>query len=215
MFSSLRIRIGIALLISFLLATYLNNAIFMPNTPLVKAEAQVELLKLPQQLQISTVDLLTRLTTRTNTPPEPTSSGKSGGGTSRFPTDKTNRQYPTTTPRPGQNSPLPTATPIVYPTATPMTPQTVTRAQFAQCLTIRGMKMYGAENCNACDSQKDMFGSDFSYITYIDCLRQSSVCNQKGVKTYPTWEDSTGKLYVGYRPFSNLAQISTCAAPTN
>jgi len=40
---------------------------------------------------------------------------------------------------------------------------------FAQCLTAKGAKMYGAYWCPHCETQKEMFGSSFQYAPYVEC----------------------------------------------
>ncbi len=40
---------------------------------------------------------------------------------------------------------------------------------FAQCLTEQGAQMYGASWCPHCLDQKELFGSAFRHIDYIEC----------------------------------------------
>tara|TARA_Y100000310_G_C20320107_1_gene640340 strand:+ start:277 stop:639 length:363 start_codon:yes stop_codon:yes gene_type:complete len=41
--------------------------------------------------------------------------------------------------------------------------------QFAACLTENGATMYGAEWCGRCKTQKEMFGSAFEKVDYVEC----------------------------------------------
>lgn len=87
--------------------------------------------------------------------------------------------------------------------------------QLAQCLTEKGAKMYGAYWCSHCLSQKKMFGSSFSKINYIECSlpdgqTQTEVCQQAGIKGYPTWEFSDGSRLEGEVSLETLAEKSNC-----
>ena len=80
---------------------------------------------------------------------------------------------------------------------------------FAQCLTEKDVKMYGTEWCSHCKNQKEMFGTSFQYINYVDCDKSKQVCEIAGVGGYPTWEIE-GKLYPGEQQLNNLASLSGC-----
>lgn len=58
---------------------------------------------------------------------------------------------------------------------------------FAQCLTEKGVIMYGIEWCPHCQNQKAAFGDSFDYVHYVDCDLSGSVCDAAGVEGYPTW----------------------------
>jgi glutaredoxin len=63
---------------------------------------------------------------------------------------------------------------------------------FAKCLAQKEIKMYGADWCSHCKNQKEMFGSSFQYVNYIECAEgqygQKQICKDNGIKSYPTWE---------------------------
>src|SRR5438128_12185038 len=40
---------------------------------------------------------------------------------------------------------------------------------FAQCLSAKQAKMYGAYWCPHCADQKEIFGRSFRYISYVEC----------------------------------------------
>ncbi len=80
----------------------------------------------------------------------------------------------------------------------------------AQCLTDKGVKMYGASRCPHCKAQKEMFGTSFSKIDYIECTTDAVKCNIAGVKGYPTWIYQ-GQKYEGEQTFDALAQIAGCS----
>ena len=86
---------------------------------------------------------------------------------------------------------------------------------FAKCLADNGVKMYGAYWCPHCNNQKQMFGSSWQYVNYIECslpnrAGQTQVCNQAGIRAYPTWEFQDGNILEGELTFTQLSQYSNC-----
>jgi len=86
---------------------------------------------------------------------------------------------------------------------------------FANCLTQKGAVMYGAYWCPHCNNQKQMFGSSWQYVNYIECslpnrAGQTQVCNQADIKAYPTWEFLDGNRLEGELTFTQLIQYSNC-----
>ena len=89
---------------------------------------------------------------------------------------------------------------------------------FAQCLSEKGVKMYGAYWCSHCQNQKDAFGSGFKYVNYVECALpggngQNVVCSEAGIQSYPTWEFGDGSRQSGELSFERLSQMSGCALP--
>ncbi len=73
-------------------------------------------------------------------------------------------------------------------------------------------KMYGAFWCPACTKQKELFGSAFKSINYIECDPRGTnpkpeMCKQANIRAYPTWEIH-GQTYEGVFPLEGLAQLS-------
>jgi glutaredoxin len=65
-------------------------------------------------------------------------------------------------------------------------------AKLAQCLTSKGVKLFGAFWCPHCLDQKAIFGDDMRYVDYVECdVRDPSAkpeeCAAKNVDRYPTW----------------------------
>jgi len=88
---------------------------------------------------------------------------------------------------------------------------------FSQCLTEKGVTMYGAYWCPHCANQKKLFGSSFKYVTYVECDSkgpdaQPELCQQKGIESYPTWEIN-GQMQSGEIPLPVLAEKSGCVLP--
>ena len=66
-------------------------------------------------------------------------------------------------------------------------------SSLADCLTEKGVKMYGAYWCGHCSNQKKLFGKSFDYVDYIECdargnNAQPQLCEAKGIEGFPTWE---------------------------
>ncbi len=91
--------------------------------------------------------------------------------------------------------------------------------EFAQCLSEVGMVEYGAYWCHNCEIQKDMFGSSFEYVNYVECdpngkNGQPEVCLDAGIEAYPTWRHPDGREWVGVQTMEKLSQVSGCELPT-
>jgi hypothetical protein len=89
---------------------------------------------------------------------------------------------------------------------------------FAQCLAGKQAKMYGLYWCTHCAEQKEIFGSSFQYIPYIECgIRGSrgeeAGCLQAGVKHFPTWEFRNGERMEGALPLQLLSEKTGCRLP--
>lgn len=83
----------------------------------------------------------------------------------------------------------------------------------AEHLTKTDAKFYGAYWCPACNNQKEMFGASVDRLPYIECSPggrgnpQASVCNEAGVRNYPTWIID-GQRNIGVLSLEDLAQRS-------
>lgn len=82
--------------------------------------------------------------------------------------------------------------------------------QFAQCMTAKGVKMYGADTCPHCQEQKKLFKGSFGYVNYIECNRDPQECQKNEIQAYPTWEID-GKKTQGRKSLSELSELSGCA----
>ena len=80
----------------------------------------------------------------------------------------------------------------------------------AQCLSFNQFIMYGTQVCSACSAQKDLFGEDFTYISYIDCNQNQKLCIDKKITGFPTWIDREGNKYSGVIPLEILTELSHC-----
>src|SRR3989338_2232504 len=67
---------------------------------------------------------------------------------------------------------------------------------FANCLTEKDVKFYGAFWCSHCAKQKQLFGDAMPQINYIECSlpnrSQTQICITNNITGYPTWEFADG-----------------------
>lgn len=87
---------------------------------------------------------------------------------------------------------------------------------FAQCLTEKGIKLYGAYWCSHCQDQKKMFGESVKYLDYVECAipgsnKQTEACSAEGINAYPTWKYADGSKESAVKSLEELSQISRCA----
>ena len=87
---------------------------------------------------------------------------------------------------------------------------------FAQCLTQKGAKMYGAWWCPHCQAQKERFGNAFRFIAYTECSpngtkTMSQECIDAGIKSYPSWIFADGKMESGEMELVDLAEKTGCS----
>lgn len=81
---------------------------------------------------------------------------------------------------------------------------------FAQCLTEKGLTMYGADWCSHCKNEKNAFGEAFKNIKYVECPDNPNECVEKGIKGYPTWILSDGRKLEGEQGLERLSRESGC-----
>jgi hypothetical protein len=89
---------------------------------------------------------------------------------------------------------------------------------FAQCLKVKGTKMYGAWWCPHCADQKHEFGDAFGYVNYVECSPPGShatteECKQADIKHFPTWQFPNGSRKEGVLPLEELGRQAGCMSP--
>jgi glutaredoxin len=90
---------------------------------------------------------------------------------------------------------------------------------FAECLSKKQLKMYGAYWCPHCAEQKEKFDASFEYVPYIECgvpgerRAETQQCLQAGVKQFPTWVFPDGTREARVFELEELSQKSTCPLP--
>jgi hypothetical protein len=90
--------------------------------------------------------------------------------------------------------------------------------EFAQCLSDKGVKMYGAFWCGHCNEQKEMFGESFAYVDYVECDNQgengkAEKCQEAKITGFPTWKFANGTELRGRQSFETLAGKADCEIP--
>jgi len=90
---------------------------------------------------------------------------------------------------------------------------------FAQCITDRGAKFYGAFWCIHCQNQKKMFGTASKFLPYIECSTPDGggelpVCRAEGITGYPTWKFADGSSVSGEMELGALAEKTGCMLPS-
>lgn len=94
-------------------------------------------------------------------------------------------------------------------------PSNEIKERFAQCLTEKGVTMFGAYWCSHCQQQKKEFGKAWDKINYVECSlpggkTQTEVCKQAGIQSYPTWEFAPGDRLTGALPLEQLSAKTGC-----
>lgn len=90
---------------------------------------------------------------------------------------------------------------------------------FAKCTAQSGAKMYGAYWCPHCAEQKELFGSAFQYVNYVECgvkgnvKVEAQVCKDAGIKHYPTWVFANASRVEGKQDLLFLSQKTGCSLP--
>jgi len=89
---------------------------------------------------------------------------------------------------------------------------------FARCLTAKQAKMYGLSWCPHCEDAKQLFGSSFHFINYVECgvpktHDEKTSCTQAGIKHFPTWEFADGSRREGALSLQLLGEKTGCGLP--
>ena len=90
--------------------------------------------------------------------------------------------------------------------------------QFAACLKEKNAIFYGAFWCPHCRDQKKLFGKSAKRLPYVECSTpngnsQTSICKEKKVENYPTWEFGDNSRETGLVPLAKLAAKTGCTLP--
>lgn len=86
---------------------------------------------------------------------------------------------------------------------------------FTQCLTDKGVSMYGAFWCPHCNEQKDLFGASMKYVNYVECSTpdrsgQTQICKDNKIEGYPTWILQDNTRIEGKTNLETLAEYLGC-----
>ena len=81
--------------------------------------------------------------------------------------------------------------------------------KFTNCLTEKGAIVYGNDFCQYTIQQLNYFGKSKKYLNYVRCTDNEELCNEKDIKTTPTWEYNE-EFYPQIQTFERLAAITGC-----
>lgn len=100
-----------------------------------------------------------------------------------------------------------------YETSSPSSPYNLDL--FAQCLSDKGVKFYGAFWCPHCQATKKMFGAAQDKLPYVECSTpdtrsQLPVCTQAGIERYPTWIFADKTRLEGETSLTELSNRTGC-----
>jgi glutaredoxin len=84
----------------------------------------------------------------------------------------------------------------------------VDKTKLAKCLSNNAV-LYVSEGCPHCDTQKELFGENFKYLSYIACEENMESCVEAGVRGVPTWIINE-KKYSGVRTLEELRKLANC-----
>ena len=90
---------------------------------------------------------------------------------------------------------------------------------FAQCLAGKNAKMYGLYWCPHCIDQKEMFGSAFRKISYVECAIKDKpgelapACKAVGAKLFPSWQFGNEPPKEGVLSLQALSDKTGCSLP--
>ena len=78
--------------------------------------------------------------------------------------------------------------------------------QTAMCIG-QNSELYVQLGCNACESQKKIFGENIQYLTIIDCWYERVKCSE--IQHTPTWIIN-GEKYIGVQSIEELKELTGC-----
>lgn len=88
-----------------------------------------------------------------------------------------------------------------------------------QCIKDSGAKFYGAFWCPHCQATKALFGRSAKLLPYIECSdanqKQLPICDDAGIKGYPTWTFADETRLTGERTLQELAEKTSCTEALN
>ena len=87
--------------------------------------------------------------------------------------------------------------------------------KLSSCLTEKGVVFYGADWCDNCKLQRQLFKKHMAGINYVECsvdngLPQATECAEKKIVKYPTWLQNDDKRVEGVMKLKTLAREFGC-----
>jgi hypothetical protein len=89
---------------------------------------------------------------------------------------------------------------------------------FAQCLTEKGVELYGAVWCPHCQNVKKSYGNSFRFMEYVECDENTpgsdpARCFAAGVEYFPMYKFGDGTKLYGEVSFDILSEKTGCDLP--
>jgi hypothetical protein len=81
---------------------------------------------------------------------------------------------------------------------------------FAECLSIKWVRMYWTSWCSLCNEQKKLFWDSFDKVWFIDCDKERQHCLDVWVRWFPTWIDQNWNQYPWTQQLKKISDISWC-----
>ena len=85
------------------------------------------------------------------------------------------------------------------------------KVKLAECLAGKNAEFYGSDYCVECEKQREIFGTAFKNINYIDCGKEKENC--PNINRIPAWYigNNDSEIYYGFKNLTELRKISGCA----
>ncbi len=80
--------------------------------------------------------------------------------------------------------------------------------EVAKCIG-ENSELYIQLGCHACETQENMFGENYQYLTVIDCFFDRDPCIEKEIKGTPTWIINE-QSYLGTKSIEELKDLTGC-----
>ena len=88
--------------------------------------------------------------------------------------------------------------------------------EFNECLSSKGVVIYGANTCPACNSLVNTLGGyDAVESVYVECTLQGALCSENKMTRFVPEIHVNGELYSGSRTLQALSSETGCALPSN
>jgi hypothetical protein len=85
-------------------------------------------------------------------------------------------------------------------------PGNTTTEEIAKCIGEKS-ELYTQLGCSACETQEQMFGENYQYLTKIDCFYERDKCSD--ITATPTWKIKN-QDYQGVQTIEKLQELTGC-----
>lgn len=85
-------------------------------------------------------------------------------------------------------------------------PHPETSEEIAKCIGKNSV-IYVQLGCHACETQEEMFGENYQYLTVVDCFFERDKCPD--ITSTPTWKIK-GINYRGVQSIEKLQELTGC-----